>query len=400
MENPEINPLFYGYKKVYLLDHTNKVSKIYVFSGNSNARIENQKLFSENELITIKNDNPEIIHSNLRIHNDDSISTIKMKIINTLGINAIGFDEIYLFSLIKQKINWIKFYNEMTKNNEIECSADMFVQLLLNMNIPNSFIDNLTTKTVYTYDYFYKLNAEFNDVFRYIPIGQRFNGRDDLLFSANPFHILSPGVFDIDATNPLMVLDNSVLLNYGELIDNIIYLSSADQLFQYAHDNRIQEDYIAKIYFQLLTNNDIVNSTKLMENKDFLLRKNSDLKIQKQLNLFKKVDMFYDIYNNRQSELPYINKGINSFHITLHPSEKTTFPLEAIFKSIHVSREMPYVKYNPGLRRENIYRLYSEKYSKNGKKIPYLNKSLIMQLSKLTSKHKQITFFIKKTFLE
>ena len=105
MESPEIKPLFYDYKKVYLLDHTNKVSKIYVFSGKSNTRIENQKLFSENELITIKNDNPEIIHSELRIHNDDSIYTIKMKIINTLGVNAIGFDEIYLFSLIKQKIN-------------------------------------------------------------------------------------------------------------------------------------------------------------------------------------------------------------------------------------------------------------------------------------------------------
>ena len=27
---------------------------------------------------------------------------------------------------------------------------------------------------------------------------------------------------------------------------------------------------------------------------------------------------------------------------------------KSLFKSIHVSREMPYVKYNPGLRRENI----------------------------------------------
>uniref|UniRef100_A0A6C0HC16 Uncharacterized protein n=1 Tax=viral metagenome TaxID=1070528 RepID=A0A6C0HC16_9ZZZZ len=400
MENPEINLAIYGYKKVYLLDHANKVSKIFVFSGNSDARVENKKLFSDNELLTIKNDNPEIIHSELRIHNDDSIYTIKMKIINTLSIHAtsVGFDEIYLFSLAKQKINWIKFYNEMTKNNELECSADMFAQLLLNMNIPQSFIDNLPPKTVYTYDDFYKLNAEFNEVFRYIPIGQRFNERDDLLFSANPYDILPPHVFDIDATNPLLILDNSVLLNYGELVDNVIYLSSAEHLFHYASENGIPEDYIAKIYYQLLTNNDIVDSSKLMENKDFLLRKNNELEIQKHLHLFKKVDLFYDIYNHRSSELPYITNGIHSFHITLHPSEKTTFPLEAIFKSIHVSREMPYVKYNPGLRRENIYRLYSEKYSKTGKKIPYLQKSFIMQLSKLTSKHKQITFFVKKTF--
>ena len=398
MESLDTTPLFYDFKKVYLLDHTNKVSKIYVFSGNSHARIENQKLFSENELITIKKDTPEIIHSDLRIHNDDSIYTIKMKIINTLGVNAIGFDEIYLFSLMKQKINWIKCYNEMTKNNEFECGADMFAQILLNMNIPQSFIDNLPKKVVYAYDDFYKLNAEFAEVFRYNPVGQRFNHRDDLLFSANPYHILQTTLFDIDSTNPLMVLDNSVLLNYGELIDNVIYLTTAEQLFQYALENSIPEDYISKIYFQSLTNNDITNSNKLMENKDFVLRKNSDLKIQKQLNLFKKVDTFHDIYYSRKSELPYISKGITSFHITLHPNEKTNFPLEAIFKSIHVSREMPYVKYNPGLRRENIYRLYSEKYSKTSKKIPYLQKSVIMNLSKLTSKHKQITFFIKKTY--
>jgi hypothetical protein len=60
MENPEINLAIYGYKKVYLLDHANKVSKIFVFSGNSDARVENKKLFSDNELLTIKNDNTEI----------------------------------------------------------------------------------------------------------------------------------------------------------------------------------------------------------------------------------------------------------------------------------------------------------------------------------------------------
>jgi hypothetical protein len=398
MESLDTTPLFYDFKKVYLLDQTNKVSKIVVFSGNSHTRIENQKLFSENELITIKKDTPEIIHSDLRIHNDDSIYTIKMKIINTLGVNAIGFDEIYLFSLMKQKMNWTKFYHEMTKNNEIECTADMFQQILYNMNIPQSFIANLPQKTIYAYDDFHKLNAEITEVFRYNPIGQRFNTSDNLLFSGNPFHVLPTTLFDIDTTNPLMVLDNSVLLNYGELIDNVIYLTTAEQLFHYASESGIPEEYIAKIYYQLLTNNDIMNSSNLLENKDFLLRKNSDLKIQKQLHLFKKVDMFYDIYNHRRSELSYISNGITSFHVTLHPSEKTTFPLEAIFKSIHVSREMPYVKYNPGLRRENIYRLYSEKYSKTGKKIPYLQKSIIMNLSKLTSKHKQITFFIKKTY--
>jgi hypothetical protein len=59
---------------------------------------------------------------------------------------------------------------------------------------------------------------------------------------------------------------------------------------------------------------------------------------------------------------------------------------------------MPFIKYNPGFRRENMYRLYSEKLSNTGKKIPYLPSSEILKLSKEIGKSGNISLLIKTIF--
>ena len=74
---------------------------------------------------------------------------------------------------------------------------------------------------------------------------------------------------------------------------------------------------------------------------------------------------------------------------------KSSLPLEVIFKNIHSTMKMPFIKFNPGNRRENIYRLYTEKKTNNGKHIPYLSESMILKLSKEIGKKKQISFFIQ-----
>ena len=68
-------------------------------------------------------------------------------------------------------------------------------------------------------------------------------------------------------------------------------------------------------------------------------------------------------------------------------------PLEIIFKNIHATKSVPFIKYNPGQMRENVYRLYSEKISRNGKKIPFLSETAIMQLSRKIGKKNQISMY-------
>ena len=56
----------------------------------------------------------------------------------------------------------------------------------------------------------------------------------------------------------------------------------------------------------------------------------------------------------------------------IHPNDSFNLPLDVIFKLIHADKNIPLIKFNPGKKQENIYKLYSNKISINGRKIPYL----------------------------
>ena len=77
-------------------------------------------------------------------------------------------------------------------------------------------------------------------------------------------------------------------------------------------------------------------------------------------------------------------------------------PLESIFKLINANEHIPFIKYNPGMRLENIYRLYTNGYySSNGSKIPTLyvdfdyKKTKILNLAKELSKRKKVGYYVK-----
>jgi hypothetical protein len=72
--------------------------------------------------------------------------------------------------------------------------------------------------------------------------------------------------------------------------------------------------------------------------------------------------------------------------------------LFTIFKNIHASKDVPFIKYNPGLKRDTMYRFYSEKLSKNGDKMPYLPIPDIMKFVKELGKSDEIVMVIKHTF--
>jgi len=403
MENPKINIPLDEIFKVFLLDSNSNIKKIIVFSGNDELTIKDTDLFSDNELSDIHNDNPQIIYSKQLLHYDDSVINTKIKIINELGLETVSYYEIYLFSFIKEKINLLNFYNEITKNQQNKFTSEMLNQLFINLDIDTNIINETPYKPNYDYDDLLKLNIEERELRMKTSLGQRFIRSKNYLFSANPFDILSSSnspakyVFENNVDNPLVSFEYSLLFNYGEFINKSIYLCNANDIYDFAIENSIKQEYITTNYFPLLSNNSILNKQDLNENKRDLMKQNDDLHILQQLRKFETIDIFYKIFYNNTNELPYINKGIQSFHTVLHPETKTIFPLEVIFKNIHVSASMPYIKYNPGVRHENLYRLYSTKISKTGKKIPFLSKSIIMNLSKQSGRSKQISFYIKDT---
>jgi hypothetical protein len=58
----------------------------------------------------------------------------------------------------------------------------------------------------------------------------------------------------------------------------------------------------------------------------------------------------------------------------MHPEFQIKIPIDVIFKLIHATQEFPLIKFNPETRQENIYRLYTEQLTADGRKIPFLNK--------------------------
>jgi hypothetical protein len=82
--------------------------------------------------------------------------------------------------------------------------------------------------------------------------------------------------------------------------------------------------------------------------------------------------MFYDVYKLRKSELKYVNKGIKFIKAVIRPEFDIKIPLEIIFKVIHATEQNPLIKYNPSTRQENVYRLFTDKISTDGRKIPFL----------------------------
>ena len=79
---------------------------------------------------------------------------------------------------------------------------------------------------------------------------------------------------------------------------------------------------------------------------------------------------------------------------TIHPRNTDIFPIDILFKLIHSKSDIPFIKYNPGNRFENIFRLYVNQIAKNGKKIPSLSKRKIFSLRQNLAKHKQVSLYI------
>ena len=79
------------------------------------------------------------------------------------------------------------------------------------------------------------------------------------------------------------------------------------------------------------------------------------------------IHLFHDLYEN---PLKWEMSGIQSMSFTIHPIHNRKYQIDLFLKLIQTSESLPFIKYNPGHRKENIYRLYTNTIATNGKKIP------------------------------
>jgi hypothetical protein len=394
--------------KIVQLDKTQTPKRIVVFNGTKNKNPDLNEIFSSLEIEEIKSNETKVIFSKHQIHKDDSIETIKIKLIDSLDKNSICYEEIYFFSKVSCSLHLLNFYQEITKKKGLLISKVIFGQLLQNVHVDPETIEGLPSKEEYVYEDLIKYvfnNTEIDATTETemieldIPIGKKFSSFRNLLFSGNPMDVLplDEYAFEQNSQNPLITFENHLLLDYGNIKDNIIYFYSVEDVLDYSTEKGIQQKHMIQLYFPQLFNEDIFTKTEFLEKKQKFIRDNRELFKSSHIGQYKTIDMFYNIQNSlggEAAQLPYSSKGIESFEIIIHPEIKTIFPLDAIFKNVHSTKQIPFIKYNPGSRKENIYRFYYENVSKSGKKIPFLSKVKIMNFSKELGKNRQISFYI------
>jgi hypothetical protein len=149
------------------------------------------------------------------------------------------------------------------------------------------------------------------------------------------------------------------------------------------------------VYYPFLYNKNINSLEDLQSQKGKLLENNKKIINEKVIDSFKSIDMFYDVYNLRKTELNYINKGVKFIKAVIRPEFDIKIPLEIIFKVVHATQENPLVKYNPSSRQENVYRLFTDKIATDGRKIPYLKKAIIFKLMKSIARNKSVAVYVE-----
>jgi len=376
--------------KICILDENGDINHIIVYDEHLKIDDETryQNSFSVEEKQFINEKNIAYRYSDQFIHKDDTIKTIKNKIVHDLNY-MYSYEEMYLFSKAKQTYSNSYIYDQYVGEQRI-LNNNEFTQLIVNYT--NG--ENTQNKSKqYTKTDFLKLKLQDNVN---IPLGRGFQKRIDAIFPVNPYDVMYDESLNFSLENQLLCFENHVLLHYKNALfsDNIIYVCLAENVLKYGEQNDLKEESLLMMYFPLLYDRNITSYNLFRQHKEEILKENKNKLTKNVFKHYEKIDLFYKVYYQRKNELDYVDKGIYSFYITIYPEFKYILPLDAIFKNIHSIKEIPFIKYNPGLRRENIYRFYSENITKYGEKIPFLQKNIIIKLSKDIGKSNQISFYV------
>jgi hypothetical protein len=404
--------------KVNKLTNKNKTDTIYVFCGSNldldldadpNELFERDpdnevfaNVFNQGELDNLKA-NKDIRVEFLRqtIHIDDSIGAIKLKIFEAIRRSA-SMSEIYLFCLKEnkdEKLNPITVYQNLTQNDRLPLTHVRLEQVLKNIydedGQPIDF--HLPKKDKYTFDDILSLDLtnEQNNYLIAKVLGQKFVFNNEYPFIADPFYVTEYDAFLENSRRELTTLNNSLLLETFPIFNNTIYLCLAPDVFLKNPDVSIE--YTCKIYFPFLYQDHIDTIDKLDENRDKLIEYTSNKLTPDVEKGFESIDMFYNVFQNKTPSNRFSEKrqytGIKFVKIIMHPEFQIKIPIDVIFKLIHATQEFPLIKFNPETRQENIYRLYADQMTEDGRKIPNLNKAIIFKLVKGIGKGKSVAVY-------
>ena len=388
--------------KVHILQDDKNTKAIHIYSGLGEKNLEDllkkdPTCFSSDELKEIEEKNIPLIFSSHQLHPDDTIGSIKMKIIRDNSFDF-SLEEMYLFFKKEQLLSVASVYQTLTQNGKLELTLKRLLTFLSNIDLDTREIEKVKKidKPILSFNDLVDLKIDERKFVVNQVLGQKiFLISNEYPYVVNPFQFedeFYDEIVERASRKSLTTLNSHLLFSSGEIIKNNIYLCLAEDVIK----KQSNESFVIKLYYPYLTKKSppILSLASLNENQD-KMKEESKNRIEIAVDSFKSVDLFYDMYQERTSDISYENRGIKSIYAILHPPFQMKVPLDVIFKILHSTKEYPLIKYNPSLRQENIYRLFSEKISTDGRKIPFLSKSQIMKMKNNIAKTKSISVYIE-----
>lgn len=405
-------------------------------------------IFSNTELENINTYNINVEFSFDRLYSDDTIETIKKKIITNLKIEkSHTFDELYIFSKRGIEYTPTQLYNKLSNNDTSTITKDSLIHFLTNThrwNLKNECELILRTnkddlKEEYTFDDIMELffrfkkngedtsledsNPEEEEIVEksYIPliqdisIGQKLSyNKSEYTFTVNPFNVNTIDTFLKErAKNIISTTNKTILLDYNPIICNTIFACLATDVLEYVDSyNKQVERYgiepissnaMIQIYYPYLAEKEYNTISQLEMNREELNKETQDLVTDKSYkNQVDNVNLFYDVFYQKEKDkdLKYVKKGIYYIELEIKPDSIINIPIDILFKIIHTSDEKPLIKLTRGPRDEKMYRLYANKITKTGKRIPYLKRSEIKRIMKEPQIERRVMILVKCIYSE
>ena len=392
--------------KINELTSVNTINKIHVFYGSHDTNLDDlfatdpqnelfSDIFTERELATISTMKIPVVFSKLYVHDDDTIGTIKSKIAHVYN-DTFSMDEVFLFGRKKEILNTADIYRILSQNNRVPITRNRLDNFLANIPFkldgsPTKFSikDNQHVRGVdaYTYNDLLDLNLDEQPFVVNKQAGQRYFLQEGVYpFVCNPFELAT---YDITTEKEIRkyvsTLNNNVLLNFGKIVDNNIYMCLAGDVLTYSDTN-----LTTTLYYPILRSKDVSSLDELEELRPKLIE---DTRNKYTHTLFEKVDLFYQLSKTGTS-VEYVERGIKSINFVVRQSYAMKVPTQIIFKILHATAKIPYIKYNPGAKQEKMVRLYCDKTTTTGKKIPFLSKAKILNFAKnVVPKNRALTMY-------
>ena len=376
----------------------NDVTDIYIFKGydrKSDYYIDNNISYEENRedinkylgedmlnemkkngnegLNSIVTGKTKVHYVNDEIYLDDTIDTIKLKISQCFD-GELTNNEMYLFGLQNKTLMVEELYKKLSLNNTRDITLDVLVTFL--SNIVNFDINSIEFKETYTFDDLLDLNIDNKEFVEKFPISQRFIINEGMYpVIANPFDLNIQDRYVEDYTRQSVVTENrNTLVDTNPLLFNTIYLCKADRVLKCKPSVDISEKYKMMLYYPILFNNGVTNSSELSSKRPALLQQQI-VKIKQSKGDMLKTNLFHEIYNNSSSKKPldYKKDGATRITITVTQPSIDILPLDNVFKILTTNKTRKLIKFNPGERKEKVYRFFTDGKTETGKKIPTIS---------------------------